>query len=113
MRAVQDYDLWLRCATKGLTLLRSGLPLVMYRQIPNQVSRQPGYEDKVGGLLACALATRNRRLPSLIPCRWRSQLGQIASSASRTCEAHWSMRLPLRTYYSRLLQSQRLLLIEV
>jgi cellulose synthase/poly-beta-1,6-N-acetylglucosamine synthase-like glycosyltransferase len=114
MRAAQDYDLWLRCASKGLTLLRSGLPLVMYRQTPNQVSRQPGYEDKVVGTPSLRLSHQELASALIRPLSLPEvSSGKLQVPRTGLVKLIGQMRLPLRAYYSRLLQSRRLLLIEV
>jgi glycosyltransferase involved in cell wall biosynthesis len=47
LRRAQDYDLWLRCASIGLRLMKHTTPVCAYRQSPHQISAQPGYKDAV------------------------------------------------------------------
>lgn len=42
----QDYELWLRAASAGLSLERAGAPTVAYRVSPTQVTRRPDYRSR-------------------------------------------------------------------
>lgn len=42
-----DYELWLRATARGARLRRSGIPCLAYRLSQSQVSRQPGYAERV------------------------------------------------------------------
>jgi hypothetical protein len=45
--AAEDYGLWARAATRGITMRRLGSPVILYRQHANQVSGQDSYVDKM------------------------------------------------------------------
>lgn len=47
MRYAQDYDLWLRVASAGGRMVSTGLPVLLYRQGPHQVSRSSDYFDRI------------------------------------------------------------------
>lgn len=43
----QDYDLWLRLASGGFRIARTGLPQALYRMSPTQVTSHPQFLEKV------------------------------------------------------------------
>lgn len=43
----QDYDLWLRMASRGFRIARTGVPQAMYRLSPTQVTGDPQFLEKV------------------------------------------------------------------
>lgn len=47
LKLAQDYDLWLRIASRGGRIGRSALPGIAYRRSPTQVSNQLGYDKRI------------------------------------------------------------------
>lgn len=43
--AIEDFDLWLRAATQGFRIRRSGIPTVLYREHQQQLTRQVSRKD--------------------------------------------------------------------
>lgn len=43
----QDYELWLRAASRGARFRRVGLPCIAYRMSPTQISNQEGYVERI------------------------------------------------------------------
>lgn len=49
LRFAEDYDLWLRAASRGYRIRQSSLPITCYRVREDQNSRQPGYLPRLRG----------------------------------------------------------------
>ncbi len=67
--ASEDYDLWLRAATAGLRLRRSGPPVVLYRRHPRQTSQQSAWlaQRSASTLVLDAWSVLAKQLLGIVP----------------------------------------------
>jgi glycosyltransferase involved in cell wall biosynthesis len=49
LKVAQDYELWLRAAAGELSLTRTGVPVILYRESAGQTSQQPDYAKRIKG----------------------------------------------------------------
>ena len=61
----EDLDLWLRMAVSGLKIIRLGLPVIIYRVGPGQLSGQAWYKD--GWRSNLGIANLRQKLKSSLP----------------------------------------------
>lgn len=68
LRFAQDYDLWLRVATRGFRLRRIAVPVILYRESVQQATRSPEYlttlrgDDRLRNSYVTLFNTRSSRV---------------------------------------------------
>ncbi|MEV5051567.1 glycosyltransferase [Arthrobacter sp. LAR12-1-1.1] len=108
-RLAQDYELWLRAASRGARFRRIGVPCLAYRLSDSQVSSQEGYMDRIltqPGLFNSYLGLLDSLAPggpSRLPGAGGGD-GDIESLSYLLPELLSNFRPPLRYYYRTLLK---------
>lgn len=111
-RVAQDYELWLRAASKGKRLRRSGIPCLAYRLSEGQVSQQPDYRARILGSKTL-LESYTELASMLLPQQKSPMLAITSGTRGQLIKPNdlrhlvSSMSWHLRPYYERLITSGR------
>ena len=111
-KVAQDYELWLRAAVHGKQLRRSGLPCLAYRLSERQVSRQPGYAERIQSnplILAAYDRLADKLLPTIGAPARRANAGErpVPISVEHIDALVMRMSPYLRPHYRRLMRTGR------
>ena len=108
MRLAQDYDLWLRAAVSGSSMIRIGIPTVGYRRSSGQVSAGHDYSKNVRSSELLQQSYRNHFLAMT-----GQRLSKIGSQneARLYCIAGEMEHLWLSKYYARILRRHKVSLL--